>query len=98
MSRPRTSLWHGECFVFDERVSVGHGLKPGDFTACRACRRPLSKADRASPQFENGVCCPHCADEYSQADRERFRERQRQMDLAAQRGQRHLGGPGCPID
>jgi UPF0176 protein len=87
------SLWQGECFVFDERVSVGHGLTPGDFTACRACRRPLSDTDRASPRYEHGVRCPHCADEYTEADRARFRERQHQMDLAAARGQRHLGGP-----
>jgi UPF0176 protein len=87
------SLWQGECFVFDERVSVGHGLIPGDFTACRACRRPLSDADRQSPLYERGVRCPHCADEYTDADRARFRERQHQMDLAAVRGQRHLGGP-----
>ena len=85
------SLWQGECFVFDERVSVGHGLKPGDFTACRACRRPLSEADRASPLFEQGVRCPHCVEEYDESDRARFRERQRQMDLAAARGHRHLG-------
>lgn len=85
------SLWRGECFVFDERVSVGHGLKPGDFTACRACRRPLSDADRAGPLYENGVQCPHCVAEYSPADRARFRERQHQMDLAAARGKRHLG-------
>ena len=85
------SLWQGECFVFDERVSVGHGLKPGDFTACRACRRPLSDADRASAHYENGVRCPQCVDDYSEADRARFRERQRQMELAAARGQRHLG-------
>ena len=90
---PDQSLWHGECFVFDERVSVGHGLKPGDFTACRACRRPLSDTDRASPLYEHGTRCPHCADEYSDADRARFRERQHQMDLAAARGLRHLGGP-----
>ena len=87
------SLWQGECFVFDERVSVGHGLKPGDFTACRACRRPLSDADRASPLYEHGIRCPHCAGEYTDADRARFRERQHQMDLAAARGQRHLGDP-----
>ena len=87
----KDSLWQGECFVFDERISVGHGLTPGDFTACRACRRPLSDADRASLHYENGVCCPHCLDEYAAADRARFRERQHQMDLAAARGQRHLG-------
>ena len=85
------SLWHGECFVFDERISVGHGLIPGDLTLCRACRRPLLDADRASPTYENGVCCPHCVDEYDATDRARFRERQRQMDLAAARGKRHLG-------
>ena len=60
---------------------------------CRACRRPLSDTDRASPLYEHGTRCPHCADEYTDADRARFRERQHQMDLAAARGQRHLGGP-----
>ncbi len=85
------SLWQGECFVFDERVSVGHGLKPGIFSACRACRRPLSAEDRASPLFENGVRCPQCVEEYDESDRARFRERQHQMELAAARGQRHLG-------
>ncbi|MBC7739306.1 MAG: rhodanese-related sulfurtransferase [Candidatus Saccharibacteria bacterium] len=85
------SLWQGECFVLDDRVSVGHGLIPGDFTACRACRRPLSDADRASTSYENGVCCPHCVGGYDAADRLRFRERQHQMDLAARRGTRHLG-------
>ena len=90
------SLWQGECYVFDERVSVGHGLTPGDHAACRACRRPLSAKDRASPQFETGVQCPHCLAEYADADRARFRERQRQMTLAAARGQRHLGGSQPP--
>jgi UPF0176 protein len=87
-----TSLWQGECFVFDERVSVGHGLVPGGLTACRACRRPLTGADRADPAFEDGVCCPHCMGEYDESDRARFRERQKQMVLAAARGLRHLGG------
>jgi UPF0176 protein len=86
------SLWRGQCFVFDERVSVGHGLVPGGLTACRACRRPLTGADRAAPEFEEGVCCPQCRDEYDEADRARFRERQKQMLLAAARGNRHLGG------
>lgn len=89
---PEQSLWQGECFVFDERVSVGHGLVPGGLTSCRACRRPLTEADRTSPDYEEGVCCPHCAHEYSAQDRVRFRERQRQMVLAAARGDRHLGG------
>ena len=85
------SLWQGDCFVFDDRVAVGHGLKPGDFTACRACRRALGPQDRASPLFEDGVRCPQCAEDYSEADRARFRERQRQMALAKARGGRHLG-------
>ena len=83
------STWQGECYVFDDRVSVGHGLVPGDYTTCGACRRPV--VDRASPHFEEGVSCAICADEYSQADRARFRERQKQMMLAEARGELHLG-------
>ena len=86
------SLWRGECFVFDQRVSVGHGLVPGQMTSCGACRRPVTPADRTHPAFEEGVCCPACQTEYSASDRSRFRERQRQMTLAAARGQAHLGG------
>ena len=86
------STWRGECFVFDQRVSVGHGLKPGGLSLCGACRRPITPDDRADPAFEAGVACPACAGEYTSDDRERFRERQRQMLLAAARGHRHLGG------
>ncbi len=85
------SLWQGECYVFDARVSVGHGLRPGRNTSCGACRRPVTPEDRAHPAFEDGVCCPACVAEYSEADRKRFRERQRQMQLAAARGEPHLG-------
>ncbi|RYI34824.1 MAG: rhodanese-related sulfurtransferase [Acetobacteraceae bacterium] len=85
------SLWQGECFVFDDRVSVGHGLVPGGLTSCGACRRPVTVEARAHPSYEEGVCCPTCKDEYSAADRARFRERQHQMVLAAKRGQHHLG-------
>ena len=87
------SLWQGQCFVFDQRVSVGHGLKPGGLTLCGGCRRPLRPADLVHPDYEQGVSCHSCADDHSEADRARFRERQRQMILAAERGQRHLGGP-----
>lgn len=86
------SLWQGQCFVFDDRVSVGHGLKPGGLVSCGACRRPVTAAAQADPVYEAGVCCPACVDEYSAADRERFRERHRQMLLANQRGTQHLGG------
>lgn len=85
------SLWRGECFVFDQRVSVGHGLSEGSYDVCHACRRPLSGADKSDPAYEEGVSCPRCIGEYSDADRARFRERQRQVDLAAARGTVHLG-------
>jgi UPF0176 protein len=85
------SLWQGQCFVFDDRVSVGHGLQPGGLQACGACRRPVTEADQADLGYEEGVACPACAGEYTEADRARFRERQRQMVLAAKRGTRHLG-------
>lgn len=85
------SLWQGECYVFDQRVSVGHGLVPGTHGVCHACRRPLSPADMDHPAYEEGVRCARCADECSDADRDRFRERMRQMALAAARGTRHLG-------
>ena len=84
-------MWNGECYVFDGRVSVGHGLVPGDYTSCGACRRPVSPEDRLSALYERGVCCPACKDEYTEADRARFREREKQMRLAEARGERHLG-------
>ena len=88
------SAWDGQCYVFDGRVSVGHGLVPGGLASCGACRRPVDAAARTHLAWEEGVCCPACADEYTADDRARFRERHRQMQLAAARGERHLGGPG----
>ncbi|MDO5657560.1 MAG: rhodanese-related sulfurtransferase [Paracoccus sp. (in: a-proteobacteria)] len=85
------SLWQGECFVFDQRVSLGHGLKQGEYRLCHACRRPLDAADRARPEYEPGVSCHRCIADYTEADRDRFRERERQMQLAAARGELHLG-------
>ncbi len=87
---PAESIWNGECFVFDQRVSVCHGLSPGTHAMCHACRRPVSAADTARDEYEPGVRCHRCATEYSDADRARFRERQRQVSLAAARGRRHL--------
>lgn len=87
------SLWQGECFVFDERVSVGHGLAPGSYELCRACRRPLSADDRLSPHYEEGASCPACHDTRDEAQRARYRERHRQELLATQRGTAHLGAP-----
>ena len=85
------SLWRGDCFVFDERVSVGHGLVQGPHTLCRACRRPLDEAGRASPRYVEGVCCANCHDDRDEAQRARYAERQRQMEIAQRRGQTHIG-------
>lgn len=85
------SLWNGECFVFDDRVSVGHGLKQGDYQLCHGCRYPISPADRESPKYEESVSCPHCADHLSDEKRAALRERQKQVRLAKERGEAHLG-------
>lgn len=85
------SLWQGDCFVFDQRVSVGHGLVPGPHLLCHACRRPLLPADTTRPEYEDGAQCHHCVDEYTPEQREAFRERQRQIALARARGDVHLG-------
>ena len=88
------SLWQGSCFVFDGRVSVGHGLQEGPHVLCHACRRPLLPQDRDRAEFEEGVSCHHCINETSEADKTRFRERQRQIALARLRGEQHLGKRG----
>lgn len=85
------STWDGECFVFDGRVSVGHGLKEGDLKLCYACRRPLQPEDLRRDSYELGVSCHQCVDETSAEDKERFRERQKQIKLAAKRGEKHIG-------
>ncbi|MGS0646676.1 oxygen-dependent tRNA uridine(34) hydroxylase TrhO [Komagataeibacter melomenusus] len=87
------SLWDGECFVFDQRVSVGHGLAPGTFDICHACRTPLSAADRHSPDYEEGVRCPHCTTDRTEAQRQRYAERERQIKLARRKGTHHMGLP-----
>jgi UPF0176 protein len=87
------SLWRGECFVFDERVSVGHGLGEGEAELCRACRRPLTAADRQSPHYRPGISCAYCHEERSEGDRARYAERHRQVGLAGKRGAKpHIGG------
>ncbi|MBX3578937.1 MAG: rhodanese-related sulfurtransferase [Rhizobiaceae bacterium] len=85
------SLWQGECFVFDERVAVTHGLERGEAQLCRACRHPLTEADRRSPAYREGVSCARCHDLRSDDDRRRYAERHRQMELAAARGSTHIG-------
>ena len=85
------SMWNGECFVFDERVTVRHGLAPGNYSQCRACRHPVSAADKESPHYEDGVSCPHCFDKHSDERKQNFAERQKQIALARERGERHVG-------
>jgi UPF0176 protein len=85
------SSWKGDCFVFDNRVSVGHGLKEGPHELCHGCRRPILPEDKARPEYEQGVTCHHCFDKTSETDKARFRERQKQMRLARKRGDSHLG-------
>ncbi len=88
---PELSLWRGECFVFDQRVSVGHGLELGSYDLCHACRRPVSEADTASALYEAGVSCPACHSERTEEQRASYRERQRQQQLAKKRGEMHVG-------
>ncbi|MBY0520685.1 MAG: rhodanese-related sulfurtransferase [Sphingomonas sp.] len=92
------SRWQGECFVFDERVAVGQGLAPGTHALCRACRMPVSAADRQSPVFEEGVSCPACHATRDQAKRAGYAERQRQVQLALARGAAHVGAQYPPRD
>ena len=85
------SRWEGECFVFDERVSVTHGLGEGSYELCRACRRPVDAEGMASEAYVEGVSCPACIDEKSDEQRARYAERQRQAEMARMRGTRHVG-------
>jgi UPF0176 protein len=88
------SLWQGECFVFDQRVAVGHGLAEGSYELCHGCRMPVSPADRLSPFYQAGVQCPACHAERDETQRRRYAERQRQMEIAAARGVQHVGWIG----
>ena len=85
------NLWEGECFVFDERVTVDKNLKPGSFLQCFGCRRPLSKTDLESKYYEKGVSCHKCFNVSSKKDKERFSQRQLQIELAEERGHVHMG-------
>lgn len=86
------SLWQGECFVFDNRVSVNHALQKGMYDQCHACRLPITEQDKADPRYEAGVSCPHCFDKLSEKQRQRFKEREKQIQLAKKRGEQHIGG------
>ncbi len=84
------SLWKGECFVFDNRVSLKHGLKVGTYSICSGCRNPISKKDMNSKKYEEGVTCPGCYNKLSISQKKRFRMRQNQINLAKSNGKRHI--------
>ena len=87
----KDSLWQGECFVFDQRVAVKHGLQVGDYDQCYACRHPLSTEEMQSEQYTPGISCPHCYDKTSEQKKAALTERQKQVILAKKRGESHIG-------
>ena len=85
------SIWSGECFVFDERVSVKHDLSVGDYDMCHGCRTPITETDKTSQKYIRGVSCPNCYDQTTEDQKSRYISRQKQIELAKQRNQRHIG-------
>ncbi|TQV86530.1 rhodanese-related sulfurtransferase [Aliikangiella coralliicola] len=86
------STWNGECFVFDDRVTVDHELKPGSYDQCNACRLPITEQDKQNEKFVQGVSCPYCYDKTTPEQKARYLEREKQIQLAKCRGQQHIGG------
>jgi UPF0176 protein len=84
------SRWNGECFVFDQRVTVKHGLEQGEYDQCYACRMPITAAEKQSEHYQKGVSCPHCYNQTSADQKARFAERERQIQLAKSRGEQHI--------
>lgn len=91
---PEQSLWNGECFVFDNRVAVDHELQQGQYDQCFGCRHPISEEDKAAPEYKPGVHCPHCFASLNQDQVQRFSERHKQVNLAKQRNEQHIGITG----
>ncbi|WP_286240037.1 rhodanese-related sulfurtransferase [Neptuniibacter halophilus] len=85
------SMWQGECFVFDNRITVNHQLEKGSYEQCHACRLPLTQEDMQSEKYQSGISCPHCYDKLTPEQRQRFEQRQKQIELAQLRGDAHLG-------
>ena len=88
--KKNSSLWKGECYVFDNRVSIKHGLLPGNFLMCSGCRKPISNKDKKSRKYEEGVSCPNCHDNLKNSQKERFRMRQKQINIAKEFGKKHI--------
>ncbi|WP_417531713.1 rhodanese-related sulfurtransferase [Marinobacter lipolyticus] len=91
------SLWQGECFVFDDRVTVNHKLERGEYDQCHACRRPITEEDKQRPEYEQGVSCHRCIESLTEEQKARFAERERQMRLAEERGEAHVGGEAARV-
>ena len=85
------SLWEGDCFVFDNRVTVNHDLAPGGYDMCHACRHAITAEDRQSPKFQEGVSCPHCHDSLPEETRQRAAERQKQVEIHQKLERTHIG-------
>ena len=85
------SLWEGECFVFDDRVSVKHDLSVGTYDMCHGCRMPITEKDKKNNKYIRGVACPACFDNTSEEQKNRYMSRQKQVDLAKERNQKHIG-------
>jgi UPF0176 protein len=86
----KDSLWHGECFVFDNRISLKHGLDIGTYSMCSGCRKPVSPKDKKSKKYEEGVSCPNCHYSLTKVQKDRFRMRQKQINLAKKTGSKHI--------
>ena len=90
-------MWQGECFVFDDRVTVDHDLQAGKYDQCHACRMPILEEDKAKPEYEKGVSCHHCFSKTTDEQRARYAERERQMNLAKERGETHVGSDAAKV-
>jgi len=88
--KKKESLWNGECFVFDNRISVKHGLVSGSYSMCSGCRKPVSPKDKKSKKYEEGVSCSNCCDNLTEIQKGRFRMRQKQINLAKKSGSKHI--------
>ena len=88
--KKKESLWTGECYVFDNRISLKHNLDAGTYSMCSGCRKPVSKNDKKSNKYEEGVSCPKCHDDLTNSQKERFRMRQKQIILAKKLGKKHI--------
>ena len=85
------SLWQGECFVFDDRVALNHNLEVGSYDMCHGCRMPITQADKMEPEYERGVSCPNCFNKKTPEQKKRYADRQKQVDLAKLRNEKHIG-------